>query len=140
MSVSRELYFEIMEFLTGCGKGYEALDDHTCLTFLDALNNNRCLICRDGAGKITRVFVSWLINSEDIEVVKCHGIPAELNNGTVLYVAEAAGIDGRKGLLQTLESLRRQNDDRITAYCWHNWKAGGVWKYFNARRRVYETI
>lgn len=132
------LYDEVIRFLVGCGGSYRHLHSSTCRAVLEALRDNRCLICRDG-GEICRVLVYWLVQPDDIETVKSGAMPGDCSNGPIIYLAEHAGIDGRTGFYRAIKQLR-QRVSIVKGICWHQrWNDPEKFRYYS-RGHKYEPV
>lgn len=71
----------------------------------------------------------WRLTAEDLPKVKSGGIPDEVNNGAILYVAECAGTDGKQGLFRAMRQLV-QSQPECKAVCWHgHWNDPDKFKY-----------
>lgn len=131
MTESEEaLFVEVGNFAISCGKGYERLDERSCLNLIEAIRGGRCWIRRNAGGELVRMAAIWLVQLEEMGLVKAGIRPAgDLGNGTILYVAECAGVDGLSGILRLIADVRRHYSGRITGFCWHKWN-GGAWRWF----------
>jgi hypothetical protein len=115
----KQQYLEIVAFLTNCGGIYQLLDTATCMNVIDGLTHGRVLLSRDKLGRLQRVLIYWRVRPEDLELVKSGGKPKDVASGSLLYIAECAGVDGRPGLVRTIKALR-ESQAGFEGVCWHS--------------------
>lgn len=97
---------EIIAFLVDCGGVYK---EETALlqeTILMAIAMNQQIIKRNEQGKINHWLCYWKIQPKDVSDV-CNNIrPIDLQNGSIMYVAEHGNTAGRHGITEIIKDLR----------------------------------
>lgn len=130
MSTLKDLYYEIISFLCSCGGTYAQLHNSTCFNVIQALLDKRVSMTRDAAGKLSRVMIFWRIKPEDLAIVQAGRTPDDVNSGSIIYIAEHAGTDGRKGFIAAIRQLR-QAETGIHGACWHSrWNQPETFRYY----------
>lgn len=125
----REIYFEVMDFITSCGGSYRNLHSSTCLNIIDALAHNRYLLHRED-GRLKRALFWWMVRPEDLETVKQGIPPDDRDSGSIVYFCEAAGVDGSRGLARAVREMKDRYPADTDA-CWHNhWTAPDRFVYY----------
>lgn len=95
----------ICDFLVSCGGPYKEVTGDMQRKILVCIASRQFIIkIRDG--KI-RYFACWLkVKPENIEMVKERVLPYDVFTGSIMYVAEAANRDGKRGMAEMVRRIR----------------------------------
>ena len=122
----RELYVEVVDFLSKSGGAYQKMDSTTYHDIIDAILENRYRVSRNSDGNISAFTAWWMIYEADIELVKNGGRPADISTGSVVYVADHAGTGAYPDLIRFIRSTIGRR-----GVCWHHrYKQPGQFRYF----------
>ena len=124
--VDRDLYMEIVDFLVSSGGAYRLLDSGTCQEVIAALDSGRYRLIRNEQGGIASFTTWWMIHEADLELVRDCGRPADVSSGSIVYIAEHAGVGAYPDLIRFLRAEVAQK-----GVCWndHFWRPE-LFRYF----------
>ena len=130
--IDRDLYIEVMAFLSNSGGTYRNLDNDTCRDVIDALFENQYRLVRDASGNIASFTTWWMIHDADLEMVKNGQRPKDTTGGNIVYVADHAG----KGSYPALINYLRDRLGEIDCYWHHRFKHPDKFRYRPSRMGV----
>ena len=109
----KALYIEATAFLHASGGSYRDIDTATYRDIIDALFDGRYRVTRNNDGELTSFTTWWMIHEYDIELVKNGGKPNDVNAGSVVYIADHAGVCSTTTMIKFIKSMTDWG-------CWHH--------------------
>lgn len=100
---------EIMSFMQSCGGVYEKYNRRVEEWIINSLASGQYILYRDADGKIEHYLCYWKVHSKEVQDVIDGAFPADIYNGSVLFVAEHGNQAGMQSMRKAIRELRKRS-------------------------------
>lgn len=106
---------DVMAFLSEADGAYRVIDAETTRDIIDALFDGRYRVVRSESGLLVGFTSWWMIRESDIDTVKAGHRPLDISGGSIVYIADHAGVGCYPDLIRFIRTVIGKK-----GVCWHH--------------------